>query len=247
MRKVFSFANKTLDNFRAFPEYSQMDSALNEATSSSIKYSHNWSESCGHIYAEFANKQPPTLSEPLLEIQKQENERYSVLQTNNQIYTNLKNDLQSIQPINAAIREKRKNLNNLNQNAQKMAKGYQNAEAKSQRANVKNPSSPDAMKAKAELDMAQQKKESSAKQYEDFNEQFQKENKAYKKEIFTAMLNLLIDFSTKLSETCDSQLPIVNEISKQGSLILNSDCTDSGIPKIQEELEGLRAPEKTAE
>ena len=61
------------------------------------------------------------------------------------------------------------------------------------------------------------------------------------------MLNLLIDFSTKLSETCDSQLPIVNEISKQGSLILNSDCTDSGILKIQEELEGLRAPEKTAE
>lgn len=244
MRKVFSFASKTLDNFRAFPEFSQMDSSLNEAGVSAIKYSHDWNESCGHIYTEFVKRQPPAISEQLAEIQKLGNERFSVLQTNNETYRNLKSNLQPIQPINAAMREKRKNLKDLNQNVQKMAKAHQNAEIKSQRANVKNPSSPDAMKAKTELDVALQKKEASEKQYEQFNEQFQKDNKTYKKEIFTTLLNLLIDFSTKLGETCDTQLPIVNEIAKQGTLILNADCTDPDCPKLQEELDALREAEK---
>lgn len=243
MKKVFSFASKTLDSFRAFPEFSQMDSALNEAGVSSIKYSHDWNESCGPTFTEFIKHQPQQISEPLTEIQKQGNERFTVLQANNEAYRNLKTNLQPIQQINAGIREKRKNVKELNQNAQKMAKAYQNAEIKSQKANVKNPSSPDAMKAKAELDVALQKKESSEKQYNQTNEQFQQENKAYKKEIFTAILNLLIDFSGKLGESCENQITIANETAKQGTMILNADCTDPEASKLQEELEALRATE----
>lgn len=239
MKKIFSFANKTLDNFRPFPEFSQMDSALNDAGASSIKYSHDWHESSGHIFTEFYKSQPQDISEPLAEIQKQETERFAILQSNNEAYHKMKPDLQPIQSINAVMREKRKTIKDLDQNVQKMTKAYQNAELKSQRANVRNPSSPDALKAKAELDAAKQRKESAEKQYNHTNEQYQVDNKAYKKEIFTVLLNLLIDFSGKLTESCDKQIPIANEIAQQGKLILNADCTDAEASKLQEEIDAL--------
>ena len=243
LKKLFGTVNKTVnktvDNLKPFPEYAAMDTALQDAGTASVKYTSQMNESTSHYFTEFSNKQPLTVSEVLTDIQNQMNQRISVLQSNNESYRNLRQGLQQIQPLNQQMRERRKHLRDLQGKAEKANKNLESAKIKYNKMNIKNPSSPETMKLKSELDLCASSKDFSDKELENYMTTFVVENKQYKKELFTAMLNILYDFAMKYSETCEQQIPITQEISKFGSLI--PEYTDSGIQAIQEELDSLKA------
>lgn len=239
MKKLFGFANKTLDNFRPFPEFTAMDTALTQGTNSAIKYNHHWNEGTGHLFSEFANHQPTAVCESLTEVQKCLNERYTILQSNNEAYKSLKAGIQPLQVLNQGIRDKRKHLKDLNTNLEKCTNSAHTLQNKYDKARLKNPSSMETSKLKSELQMAEQKKEIAGKELDTYTKTFEEQNKVYKKELFSTMLKALLEFSNKFVETCEAQLPVADAMIKQGGVI--PDYSDNGIQQIREELDSLKA------
>ncbi|OHT04106.1 hypothetical protein TRFO_06406 [Tritrichomonas foetus] len=228
-----------MKGFSKFPEYTSMNTHLNNACNTMLKYCTVGAEANNRLFTEFANGQPPEVCKSLKEAQKHSLDRNQVIMGRVELLRELKQGLQQIQPLNASQRERIKNLTNLQSQKRKCESSYLSASAKNEKAKIKNPSSVDAQKAKNALDRAEHQRNCANRDLEQYTEKFAIEDKKYKKDIFSCMLNILITFSTKYTQNLAKEIPVCNEIAEAGEKI--PDYEDTGIPQLEDEIETLSA------
>ncbi|OHS93913.1 hypothetical protein TRFO_39910 [Tritrichomonas foetus] len=223
-----------------FPEYHNMDGALEDALRAQVKEKAEFDAAQGQAYSEFSRKQTnESVSEVLFKIDEQLKSVQDAQKASNEALPKVRSELTRLRPLNDEIRNKKKNRDAIKTRSEKSAKAADRAEAKLETLRVKNPSSPDFTRAQDDYDQCLRQKQADITALEEREAVLVTETKEYKKELFKVVIAALGQFVSAKQQSAASLVSIGDQISELGGQIPPYD--DPSIEVLQTQLQAYRS------
>ena len=225
---------------RAFPEWHNMDKALEDIIKSNTKEVSEFNITQGQPFSDFARKQSnEDVAEILFKIDEQ---LKNLMEQTKQTYSavpKVRSELNKLRTLNEDIKNKKKNRDAIKARSEKSSKAADRAETKLETLRIRNPSSPEFNKAQDEYDQWIRQKQADITALEEREATLVTEVKEYKKELFRTIVNALITYVGAKEEVCSSSASIGDQISDLGAQIPPYD--DPTIETLQTQLQAYRS------
>lgn len=227
------------NKLRAFPAWHNMDDALDAAIKAAARKHKAFLQWQGNCFNEFARKQPEEVHEPLFRLSETLKQADETFKQGDDSLTKLRTELAQLRTLNDDIRAKRKVATALTQRVEKSTKQVDTSQRKLANLRAKNAGSPECIRAEDEYAMAVRQKESDALAAEQKNTELKIDEREYKRQLFTAILNALDEYVNTKRTAAASVVSIGNQIAEVGDIIPFYD--DPLAESMQTQIQTLRS------
>ncbi|KAH0788416.1 hypothetical protein GPJ56_007671 [Histomonas meleagridis] len=227
------------NSLRAFPEWHNMDNAIESSFIASGKKHNYFGLAHGKVFTEFARKQPDQqIQDPVFRADEKVRKVEQFSKDASDVIPKMRTELTKLRPLNEDIKSKRKNYQAIRDRANKTTKAEEKANAKLEQLRATKPGTPEMQKAQDEHDMCLKQKQIDVSKADEREALLAKEEKEYKKQLFLTVLDSLEMYSKAKVNACREMIKISNEIESIGKEIRNYD--DSRIEMLQTQLQELK-------
>ena len=234
-----SKVTSVVDKLHSFPEWHQMDTALENCLKSTVKKQSHFEIAQGQSYSEFARKTNESISDILNQINENLTGYFEEEKKGTEALPKLRSDLTKLKTLNDGMKAKIKERDNMKDRAKKSSNAADKAEKKLEQLRLKNPSSPDCARAEDEYNRAVQQRQADQTAYEEREALLVTERKEYKKQLFSCILTSLGEYAAAKKEASEGMYPFGDKI-KEIAITIPT-YTDPTIEVLQTQVQALRS------
>lgn len=224
---------------RTFPEWHDMDSALEDALHDCQKKRASFEQAQGNAFSEFTRKQPDCIAEALNRLDEKIKIAHESDNAADDALPKLRTELNKLRPLNDDIMTKRKARDSLKDKAEKSQKNVERLQVKMDQLKIRAPGTAECNKAEDEHEIACRTHQIDQQNYEEKEKAIIADEIEYKKQLFMVILNALGEYATAKGQSCASLVSLGDQIADMGQDIPTYD--DPGIEILQTQLQGLRS------
>jgi len=189
-------------------------------------------------FRSFGVAQIPTVAQVLVDIRQKEEDKSNAKHQNVAADAKLKSDLTPLKAANADIVSRQRKVEEVQSRLDKASKTAQSATEKYDKQVARNPASPETRKLMNDRDINVAKKEAIETEFKRMDEEFQRQRKVYKKQLFETLLGAFEEFARQRKESLEAQRSSAEEIGTLGASI--AQYSESAPENIRAALEQLR-------
>lgn len=229
-----SFLNK----LRAFGEWYEADSCLDDAITAASKKEKAFQNSQGKCFTDFAKDQSESVYDILIKLSSSHKEASEIMKPASDVLQKMKTELARLKVLNDDIRVKKKETDTFSDRAKSSTKKAEALQKKLETLRGKNPSSPDLTRVQEDYDVALGQQQTDTANAEQRQTQFNTESTEYKRQLFICILNTLELYANAKQSVTSRAASIGDQMADLGATIPEID--DPGLGIILTQLESLR-------
>ena len=230
-----------LNLFRSFPEWSQLDNALDDAFKCGQKAMKSYDIFCGPKFQEFARSNPESAASILARISEDLNQCKQFLRPSLDNINAARKELAKLKTLNDGIREKRKETDKAGERAQKSERELQACEKRLQaeRARGTGPENPAYLKAEERYRAALKQRDADVETRDRLAGQIHGDTVAYKHGVCQAIVSAIKALVPVGMQNSASLVSIGDKIAQSAAEIPS--CDDNSIEALRAEQQSLDA------